>query len=79
MLDKYLIKNTTMAERKEIVNESLGITYGSCDSCMQGIIDMYDAYIYGEKELHEINAEFAARTAYVKDDDMDGGPTTCPM
>lgn len=70
-MNKYLIKDTTREERERIVRESLGNISGQCDGCSSGIVDMYDAYIDGEKELKDINAEFTQRTSYVKDDDMD--------
>lgn len=57
----YLIKDTTMEERKKIVEEALGNIEATCDGCSQRVVDMYDAYILGEKELREINMEFNAR------------------
>ncbi|MEE8886341.1 MAG: purine biosynthesis protein PurH [Eubacteriales bacterium] len=68
--EKYLIRNTTQAEREQIVRESLGVTDGLCDGCMQGIIDAYDDYIYGKKELEEINASFSRSYGF----NMDLGP-----
>ena len=62
--EKYLIKNTTREERQRIVRESLGITDGLCDGCMQGIIDRYDDYICGKKELEEINRSFSRNYGY---------------
>jgi hypothetical protein len=53
-----LVRNTTKAERMQIVEEALGVTDGLCDGCMQGILRMYDPYINGEKELTECNASF---------------------
>ena len=66
----YLIKDTTKEEREAIVAESLGNISATCDGCSAGIVEMYQAYIDGEKELREINMEFNAR--YVRDEDMDG-------
>lgn len=60
MEKSILIKDTTQEERAEIVRGSLGIVTGSCDGCAAGLIDMYDDYIYGEKEISEINASFRA-------------------
>ena len=60
MNEELLIANTTREERQRIVNESLGITDGSCDGCAPGIISMYDDYIDGKKEIREINAEYRA-------------------
>jgi hypothetical protein len=64
----YLISETTKEEREQIVNESLGNIDANCDGCMAGLVEMYQDYIDGKKELREINMEFNAR--YVKDDDM---------
>lgn len=72
-----LIKDTTRKQREEIVNESLGITEGMCDGCASGLIDMYDDYIEGRKEISEINAEF--RSGYVMggDDDKETNCSGC--
>ena len=48
-----------------------------CDSCSQGIISMYDAYIDGLKELDEINREFNAH--YEVDDKRGGNRGGCSM
>ncbi len=60
----YLIKDTTMEERQKIVDDALGNIDALCDGCSQRVVDMYDAYIRGEKELREINMEFNSR--YIK-------------
>ncbi len=67
-MDKYLIKNTTRAEREEIVRKSLSCGGGGCDECsgcgVYGAGDAYETYlpyINGEKEIAEINAELRAR------------------
>ena len=52
-----LIKDTTKEERAKIVEESIG---GACDGCSVGIVEMYQDYIDGKKELREINMEFRA-------------------
>ena len=57
----YLIKDTTKEEREQIVAESLGNISASCDGCSSGIIEMYQDYIDGRKELRDINMEFHAR------------------
>lgn len=62
----YLIKDTTVEERKKIVEESLGNIDANCDGCFARLADMYEDYINGKKELREINMEFNAR--YVKAD-----------
>lgn len=72
----YLIKDTTKEEREAIVAESLGNISATCDGCSAGIVEMYQAYIDGEKELREINMEFNAR--YVSG--MEGPERrVCPM
>jgi len=55
------IADTTREERERIVAESVGNTAGLCDGCSPGIIEMYNDYIEGKRELREINAEFRAR------------------
>lgn len=57
----YLIKDTTREEREQIVADSLGNIEATCDGCGSGLVEMYQAYIDGEKELREINMEFHAR------------------
>ena len=57
----YLIKDTTKEEREQIVAESLGNISAFCDGCSSGIIEMYQDYIDGKKELRDINMEFHAR------------------
>ena len=32
----------------------------ACDGCAPGVIEMYQAYIDGEKELREVNREYVA-------------------
>ncbi len=60
-MKSLLIKDTTEAERRRIVEEALGLT-GGCDECMGGMADMYDDYIDGKRELTEITMSF--RTGY---------------
>ena len=68
----YLIKDTTREERQKIVEESFGNISANCDGCMAGLAEMYEDYIEGKKEIHEINMEFNAR--YVRGDmDRDEG------
>ncbi len=73
----YLIKDTTVEERRKIVEDSLGNIEALCDGCSQRVVDMYDAYICGEKELREINMEFNAR--YIKGDMEKDESRSCPM
>lgn len=60
MAKSLLIKDTTVAERAQIVREALGM-----DTDCEGVdlSDMYDDYIYGLKELADINREFSAQHA----------------
>lgn len=60
-MPSYLLKDTTREEREKIVAESLGNLDGSCDGCAVGIVEMYQDYIEGKRELREINMEFQAR------------------
>ena len=66
----YLISETTREEREKIVAESLGNIEAGCDGCMAGLVEMYQDYIDGKRELREINMEFNAR--YIKGDDRPG-------
>lgn len=59
-IKSILIADTTREERERIVAESIGNIDGSCDGCMAGLIDMYQDYIDGKKEIKEINMEFKA-------------------
>lgn len=63
----YLIKDTTREEREQLVAESLGNISASCDGCSAGIVEMYQDYIDGKKELKDINMEF--RAGYVSADE----------
>ncbi len=65
-MEEYLIKNTTREQREKIVADSIGNIDGQCDGCMARLVDMYDDYIEGRKELSEINASF--RRGYVHGD-----------
>ena len=55
------IADTTREERERIVAESIGNLSGLCDGCSPGIVEMYQDYIDGRKELREVNAAFQAR------------------
>lgn len=59
-MKSILIKDTTVSERAKIVREALG-----ADSDCEGVdfSDMYDDYIYGLKELADINREFSEKHA----------------
>lgn len=65
-MEEFLIKNTTRAQREQIVRDSLGYSDLSCDEGGGAYgYDMYQPYIDGEKELEQINREF--RASYLKD------------
>ena len=71
-MKSLLIQDTTEAERRAIVEESLGML-GACDDCMSGLADMYDDYIYGKRELKEITMSFRTEyTAAMKDPQRSG-------
>ena len=53
-----LIKDTTREERERIVAESIGNINGSCDGCASGLVEMYQDYIDGKREIKEINAGY---------------------
>ena len=64
-MQSVLIKDTTRAQREEIVRRGLASCGGSCDGCsgcgnLGGgrVEDIYRPYIDGEKELREINEEY---------------------
>ena len=54
-MKSILIKDTTREEREKIVLESIGNISGSCDGCAAGLADMYQDYIDGKREIHDIN------------------------
>lgn len=61
--ESYLIRDTTRAQREQIVRESLGYSDIGCDDGDDGY-EMYLPYIEGKKELKEITMEY--RTRYLK-------------
>ncbi|MBO6205390.1 MAG: purine biosynthesis protein PurH [Lachnospiraceae bacterium] len=69
-----LIKDTTREERERIVAESIGNVNGACDGCASGLVEMYQDYIDGKREIREINMAFHANY-----ESGDEGPTksTC--
>lgn len=60
-MKSLLIKDTTISERIDIIRESLNFGDGECEGI--DMEDMYDDYIYGRKELYEINMEFSRNNA----------------
>lgn len=75
-MDKFLIKNTTRAEREKIVRDSLGYSDIGCEDFSDGY-DMYQPYIDGEKEISEITAEY--KVSYVSESLNNYGNGRCPM
>lgn len=59
-MKSLLIKDTTREEREQIVADSIGSIEAACDGCAPGVIEMYQAYIDGVKELREVNREYVA-------------------
>ena len=64
-MKSVLIKDTTKAEREEIIREALSCGGGceNCSSCWLGggsPWEMYRDYIDGKKEIAEINAAYNA-------------------
>lgn len=75
-MDKYLIKNTTRAQREQIVRDSLGYSDLGCDDCVNGY-DLYQPYIDGEKEISEITQSY--RASYVSESLGDYRSYSCNM
>ena len=56
-----LIKDTTRAQREEIVRRALGEGCGGCGNLGGGRAEeMYRPYIEGKRELREINESYRA-------------------
>ncbi len=65
-MKSVLIKDTTRAEREEIIRNALSCSGGceNCSSCWLGggsPWEMYQDYIDGKKEIAEINRDYNAR------------------
>ena len=58
MMGSILIKDTTKEQREQIVAESVGNINGACDGCAAGLVEMYQDYIDGKREIRDINMEF---------------------
>ena len=70
-MKSLLIEDTTVDERMQIVKEALG-GFGNCDCEGIDMDDMYDDYIFGRRELADINREFSQQHAgAVKAEDRD--------
>ena len=60
-MEEYLIKNTTRAQREQIVKEALGYSDVGCDDAGGAYgYDMYQDYIDGKREIDEITRSFRA-------------------
>lgn len=64
-MQSILIRDTTRAQREQIVRQGLAACVSSCEGCNGcdnlggGRVDtFYQPYIDGEKELWELNAEY---------------------
>lgn len=72
------IKDTTLEERRQIVQEALNFGAGDCDG--QDLSDIYDDYILGLKELADINREFSEKhTGEVVAGELTKPSTGCMM
>ena len=58
-MGSILIKDTTKEQREQIVAESVGNINGTCDGCAAGLVEMYQDYIDGKREIRDINMEFS--------------------
>ena len=72
-MQSILIKDTTREQREEIVRQSLAACGASCDDCNGCDLlgggrteTIYQPYIDGEKELSEINADYAAQRNLIR-------------
>lgn len=65
-MKSILIKDTTRAEREQVIRQSLDCGGGceNCSSCWLGggnPLEIYRPYIEGKQEIAEINAAYRAR------------------
>ena len=58
-MKSLLIKDTTLEERKAIVQDALNFGAGDCDD--NDLSEIYDDYILGLRELADINREFSEK------------------
>lgn len=77
-MKSLLIKDTTVDERMDIVKESLnGFGDGECEGI--DMDEIYDDYIFGRKELADINREFSQRNAGAIRAELIDKPSGCMM
>ncbi|MCQ2093629.1 MAG: hypothetical protein MJY81_01345 [Bacteroidaceae bacterium] len=75
MAKSLLIKDTTMSERIEIIKQSLDFGDGECEGI--DMDDLYDDYIFGRKELADINREFSEKHAGMVLAGENSKPSSC--
>lgn len=79
-MKSLLIKDTTVDERMAIVKESLNFGDGECEGVdMDDMYDMYDDYIFGRRELADINREFSQAHAGEVTPSCTAEPSGCGM
>ena len=61
MKKKYLVSETTVEERKEIVKKALGITLLGADMPSDVVLDLAKQYINGQIEIDEIQKRILAK------------------
>ena len=77
-MKSLLIKDTTVDERMDIVKEALkGFGDGECEGI--DMDDMYDDYIFGRRELADINREFSQAHAGEVTPSCTAEPSGCGM
>lgn len=77
-MKSLLIKDTTIDERRTIVKNALDFGGADCEGI--DMDDIYDDYIYGFKELADINREFSEKHAgSVRADNQDRPSPGCGM
>ena len=77
-MKSLLIKYTTVDELMDIVKEALG-GFGAADCEGVDMDDIYDDYIFGRKELAEINMEFSMKHAGAVKAELTDKPSGCSM
>ena len=76
-MKSLLIKDTTTEERRDIVRNALDFGGADCEGI--DMDDMYDDYIFGRRELADINRDFSQQHAgAVKAEDREK-PSGCVM
>ena len=61
MNKKYLVSETTVEERKEIVKKALGITLLGADMPSHDVLDLAKQYINGQIEIDESQKRILAK------------------